>query len=188
MSEIDILNLVSLSPLYFIHIYISTKIYLLSITKISNRNIEHTYLHVHVEGGLAVVLLPPARAPRGSVHAARLHVPGHRDTCPAHTCRDKGTRLDSITRVPIHCPLATIHLSGHRSTCPASLSPISCKETEYLSFLNLVSVADISMALASLAVTPLTTIHTYFITHLVPVCHHMSLVTCYRGLINNICK
>ena len=27
-------------------------------------------LHVHVEGGLAVVLLPPARAPRGRVHAA----------------------------------------------------------------------------------------------------------------------
>ena len=121
---------------------------------------------------------------------------------PDYTCPVTGTRvlltpagikehvsrLDSITRVPIHCPLATIHLSGHRSTCPASLSPISCKETEYLSFLNLVSVADISMALASLAVTPLTTIHTYFITHLVPVCHHMSLVTCYRGLINNICK
>ena len=95
MSEIDILNLVSLSPLYFIHIYISTKIYLLSITKLSNRNIEHTYLHVHVEGGLAVVLLPPARAPRGSVHAARLHAPSHRDTCPAHTCRDKGTRVSS---------------------------------------------------------------------------------------------
>ena len=95
MSEIDILNLLSLSPLYFIHIYISTKIYLLSITKLSNRNIEHTYLHVHVEGGLAVVLLPPARAPRGSVHAARLHAPSHRDTCPAHTCRDKGTRVSS---------------------------------------------------------------------------------------------
>ena len=28
------------------------------------------HLHVHVEGGLAVVLLPPARAPRGCVHAA----------------------------------------------------------------------------------------------------------------------
>ena len=27
-------------------------------------------LQVHVEGGLAVVLLPPARAPRGRVHAA----------------------------------------------------------------------------------------------------------------------
>ena len=71
-------------------------------------------LQVHVEGGLAVVLLPPARAPRGSVHAARLHVPGHRDTCPAHTCPVAGTRvlltrLVSDTRVPIHCPLATIH-------------------------------------------------------------------------------
>ena len=32
------------------------------------------HLHVHVEGGLAVVLLPPARAPRGCVHAA---VSGH---------------------------------------------------------------------------------------------------------------
>ena len=124
MSEIDILNLVSLSPLYFIHIYISTKIYLLSITKLSNRNIEHTYLHVHVEGGLAVVLLPPARAPRGSVHAARLHAPSHRDTCPAHTSHV--SRLVPRTLIPIHCPLATIHLPGHRSTCPASLSPISC--------------------------------------------------------------
>ena len=178
MSEIDILNLVSLSPLYFIHIYISTKIYLLSITKISNRNIEHTYLHVHVEGGLAVVLLPPARAPRGSVHAARLHVPGHRDTCPAHTCRDKGTRVSS--RLNNTCPdsLSTCHYSLVRSQEHVSCLPVT----------NLVSVAAISMALASLAVTPLTTIHTYFITHLVPVCHHMSLVTCYRGLINNICK
>ena len=168
----------SLLPLYFIHIYISTKIYLLSITKISNRNIEHTYLHVHVEGGLAVVLLPPARAPRGSVHAARLHAPGHRDTCPAHTCRDKGTRVSSSLNNTCPDSLSTCHYSLARSQEHVSCLPVT----------NLVSVAAISMALASLAVTPLTTIHTYFITHLVPVCHHMSLVTCYRGLINNICK
>ena len=167
MSEIDILNLVSLSPLYFIHIYISTKIYLLSITKISNRNIEHTYLHVHVEGGLAVVLLPPARAPRGSVHAARLHAPSHRDTCPAHTCRDKGTRVSSSLKNTCPDSLSTCHYSLARSQEHVSCLPVT----------NLVSVAAISMALASLAVTPLTTIHTYFITHLVPVCHHMSLVT-----------
>ena len=125
MSEIDILNLVSLSPLYFIHIYISTKIYLLSITKISNRNIEHTYLHVHVEGGLAVVLLPPARAPRGSVHAARLHAPSHRDTCPAHTCRDKGTRVSS--RLNNTCPdsLSTCHYSLVRSQEHVSCLPVT---------------------------------------------------------------
>ena len=140
----------------------------MSITKISNRNTEHTYLHVHVEGGLAVVLLPPARAPRGSVHAARLHAPSHRDTCPAHTCRDKGTRVSS--RLKNTCPdsLSTCHYSLARSQEHVSCLPVT----------NLVSVAATSMALASsLAVTPLTTIHTYFITHLVPVCHHMSLVT-----------
>ena len=125
MSEIDILNLVSLSPLYFIHIYISTKIYLLSITKLSNRNIEHTYLHVHVEGGLAVVLLPPARAPRGSVHAARLHAPSHWDTCPAHSCRDKWTRVSS--RLKNTCPdsLSTCHYSRARSQEHVSCLPVT---------------------------------------------------------------
>ena len=142
------------------------------ITKISNRNIEHTYLHVHVEGGLAVVLLPPARAPRGSVHAARLHAPSHRDTCPAHTCRDKGTRVSSSLNNTCPDSLSTCHYSLARSQEHVSCLPVT----------NLVSVAAISiyilsMALSSLAVTLLTTIHTYFITHLVPVCHHMSLVT-----------
>ena len=129
-SEIYILNLVSLlSPLCFIHIYISTKIYLLSIKKISNRNIEHTYLHVHVEGGLAVVLLPPARAPRGSVHAARLHAPSHRDTCPAHTCRDKGTRVSSRlnNRPDNRCPdsLSACHYSLVRSQEHVSCLPVT---------------------------------------------------------------
>ena len=108
---------------------------------------------MHVEGGLAVVLLPPARAPRGSVHAARLHVPGHRDTCPAHTCRDEGTRVSSSLG----------------STCPDSLSTVhyprarSQEHVSRLTLTDLVSVAAVSilsmslLSLASLAVSPLTT-------------------------------